>query len=86
MLNYSSVDATVQGLNEQRVITAIFNGPIADYDGGTIYAAVGYENRDETGSTLQDSLILEGKLTDRSGSNTWWVFIRRNFCKFIVFL
>ena len=85
MLNYSSVDATVQGLNEQRVITAIFNGPIADYDGGTIYAAVGYENRDETGSTLQDSLILEGKLTDRSGSNTLGGYsLEEIFAEFIV--
>ena len=73
-------DATVQGLNEQRVFTAIFNGPISVYDGGTVYAAVGYENRDETGSTLQDSLILEGKLLIVH-SNTLVVFIRRNFCR-----
>jgi outer membrane cobalamin receptor len=85
MIDYSSVDATVQGLNEQRVISAIFNGPVADYDGGTIYAAVGYENRDETGATVQDSLIIDGKLTDRSGLNTSGGYsLEEIFAEFII--
>ncbi len=70
MIAYSSDNATVGGLNEQEVTSVNFNGPIAEYDGGTVYMAVGYESRTEYGETLQDSLIIQGLLTDRSGLNT----------------
>ena len=70
MIAYSSDNATVGGLNEQEVTSMNFNGPIAEYDGGTVYMAVGYESRTEYGETLQDSLIIQGLLTDRSGLNT----------------
>ena len=72
MLQYSSgnYNAFVNGLNEQEVFSLNFNGPIAEYAGGTVYMAVGAEARTEYGETINDSLILQSLLTDPSGLNT----------------